>query len=151
MAQIRAEFVRDLRDFVPKIKKHAKNKVVMSTRDPAVKTEIHYSLLEQIQDRIPVDTGALAMSPYTRGGSQNMGVSKYKSYQTYYNMPRFKFAHGNTNEKGITFDPYSVTGEHYATKVKDFDPMRWINANKRKAYPAIRKAIVRGIKDNGIK
>ena len=147
MAEVKAGLRQDFRHYVPKIRAAAKDKVIRSVREPGVKEEIQRELYFTIVDKIPKDTGALAKSPLTDGASVNMGVSNWKKYQTYYRRPRYKYAHGKFEEDAMVFDPYDVSGKHYASEVKGFNPSLWLNQSKKRAYNAIANVIVKGVND----
>ena len=137
----------DMRPYTNKIRKNVKDRYIESVTKPGVKTEIYETIYDNvISDSVPVDTGALFQSPLMAGGVEEMGTSK--------KHPKYKgvhYAHGDINDKGIMFDPYTVTkneGEvHYASDVESFKPYAVINDSKERAYEHIKDIIVREMND----
>lgn len=134
--EVNAYFRDDFRHYVPKIRAKAKDKVVRSVNDPGVKEEIHYNLYKIIEPMIPVDSGALRMSPISKGAPHVMLTRK--------GVPHY--AYGDITRDNLVFDPYDKYGNHYASKVRGFNPSLWISRNKKLAYKAIKDAIVEGTK-----
>lgn len=134
----------DMRTYTAKVRQLIQNKYIESVNTPGVKSEIYMELYDMIADTIPEDTGALKYSPLTEG------TATFMDYGTTSRQPHY--AMGEINDKGIFFNPYSVSNKtgkvyDYASNVRGFQPYRAINDRKSLAYNRIKDIIVREMND----
>lgn len=111
--------------------------IVRSVNAPGVKESIYEDVHNMLN--IPVDTGALSLSPLAGGNSFSMGESSYSK-------GTINYAKGNITAKGLEFSPYSVTKSgkvhHYATYVKGFDPSWQIRHKRDDVLEIVKRHIV---------
>ena len=145
MAKVVASF--NMSSAVRSIRNSIKDKYIESVQTPGVKTEIYTEIYNNMMDDVPVDTGALQLSPLTDGGTEYVGRGSVDKAPHY--------AHGDITDEGIIFNPFSERKRkgtvYYASEVKNFHPAESLQSafSKPTNREAVQRVIVREMNENG--
>lgn len=145
MSKVVASF--NMSSAVRSIRNSIKDRYIESVQTPGVKTEIYTKIYNDMINDVPVDTGALQLSPLTEGGTEYTGEGRVDKAPHY--------AHGDITDEGIIFNPYSERKRkgtvYYADDVKNFHPAESLQStfSKPSNLEAVRSVIVREMNKNG--
>lgn len=132
----------DFRTFVSSLRYRIKDVAIKSVTEPGVKTAIYEDIYyELLSGEVPIDTGALDVSPSLYGAIEYIGQGETDK--------RPHYAQGDINDTGIWYDPYSVSTRtgletHYAGYVlRGIDhPNHLIKSNYKTVEEIVKEHIV---------